>query len=334
MARKVFVTGGNGVNGIWIVRDLLAQGDQVVVYDQRFDDPMLADVKDDVEFIRGDVRDYPALVRALKSSGADSIIHLAVFIGFGQPEPFTMYEVNASSTVNILEAAVACGVDRVVYTSSKAAYGIVPKQHGHPNYLPITEDVIGAPFPADLSTFFSIYGIGKLVGEGMGMNYHHVHGVDFYALRFGTIVAPGKLVRHGPVSIHSTLIENAMLGRATTIKQGREQKDDIMYVKDVAQGVVKALGAEKAESGTYNIGTGVGNSPQDMADAIQRLYPDSVIDIGPGTDYMGMGVDAFCVFNIDKAGEQLGYRPEYDLDATVNDYIAMMEKYGIEPTPT
>ena len=110
-----------------------------------------------------------------------------------------------------------------------------------------------------------------------------------------------------------------MLGRATTIKQGRDQKDDIIYVKDVAQGVVKALCADNAESGTYNIDTGVGNSPQDMADAIQRLHPESVTNIGPGTGYMGMGVDAFCLFNIDKAGEQQGYRPEYDLDATVND---------------
>jgi UDP-glucose 4-epimerase len=334
MSRKVFVTGGNGVNGIWIVRDLLSRGDKVVVFDQRFDDPMLADVKDDVEFIRGDVRDYPALVRALGKSRADSIIHLAVFIGFGDPDLFMQYEVNASSTVNILEAAVARGIDRVVYTSSKGAYGLVPKQYGHPDYLPITEDVVGQPFPADLSTFFSIYGLGKLVGEGMGMNYHHVHGIDFYALRFGTIVAPGKLVRHGPVSIHSTLIENAMLGRTTTIKQGRDQKDDIMYVKDVSQGVIKALHAQGADSGTYNIGTGVGRSPQEMADAIQRRYPDSVIDIGPGTDYMGMGVDAFCVFNIDKARNELGYAPEYDLDATVRDYIAMMDEFGIEPIPS
>lgn len=332
MSRKILVTGANGVNGIWVVRDLLARGDQVVAYDLRFDDPMLADVRDDVEFIHGDVRDYPALVRAIRRTGADSIIHLAVFIGFGAPNPFLQYEVNVGSTVNILEAAVTCGVGRVIYTSSKGAYGLVPKDYGHPVYRPITEDIVGQPFPPEISTFFSIYGVGKLVGEAMGMNYHHIHGLDFYALRFGTIVAPGKLIRHGPVSIHSTLIENAMLGKPTHIKQGREQRDDIMYVRDVSQGIIKALDAKAAPSGTYNIGTGVGNSPQDMADAIRQLYPDSVIEIGPGTDYMGLGVDAFCVFNIDKARSHLGYEPEYDLSAAVRDYVAVMERFGLAPT--
>ncbi|MEC9341288.1 MAG: NAD(P)-dependent oxidoreductase [Pseudomonadota bacterium] len=334
MARKVFVTGGNGVNGVWVVRDLLARGDQVVVYDLRLDDPMLADVRDEVEFVSGDVRDYPALVRAIKGSGADAIIHLAVYIGFGAPNPFMQYEVNAASTVNIIESAVACGVGRVVFTSSKGAYGLVPKAYGHPDYLPITEEVVGQPFPPEISPFFSVYGLGKIVGETMGMNYHQAHGIDFYALRFGTIVAPGKLVRHGPVSIHSTLIENAMLGKPTHIKQGREQKDDIMYVKDVSQGIIKALLADGAPSGTYNIGTGVGHSPQDMADAIQALYPDSVIEIGPGTDYMGLGVDAFCVFDIAKARQHLGYAPEYDLPGTVRDYIDVMEQFGIAPTPS
>lgn len=332
MSRKVLVTGANGVNGIWVVRDLLARGDRVVAYDLRFDDPMLADVRDDVEFIYGDVRDYPALVRALKRTGADSIIHLAVLIGFGAPNPFLQYEVNVASTVNILESAITCGVSRVIFTSSKGAYGLIPKEYGHPLYRPITEDVVGKPFPPEVSAFFSIYGVGKLVGEAMGMNYHHIHGLDFYALRFGTIVAPGKLARHGPVSIHSTLIENAMLGKPTHIKQGREQKDDIMYVRDVSQGIIKALDTKAGPSGTYNIGSGIGNSPQAMADAIQQLYPASVIEIGPGTDYMGLGVDAFCVFNIDKAQKYLGYEPEYDLSAAVRDYVAVMERFGLVPT--
>lgn len=334
MSRTVLVTGANGVNGVWVVRDLLAQGDKVVAFDLRFDDPMLADIREDVEFIRGDVRDYPALVRALKRTGADSIIHLAVFVAFGDPNPFMQYEVNVSSTVNVLEAAVACGVDRVVFTSSKGAYGLVPKEYGHPGYRPITEDVVGGLFPPEVSTFFSIYGIGKIVGEVMGMNYHQIHGLDFYALRFGTIVAPGKLARHGPVSIHSTLIENAMLGRRTYIKQGRDQKDDIMYVKDVSQGIIKALGAKDAPSGTYNIGSGVGNAPQAMADAIQKLYPMSPIEIGPGVDYMGLGVDAFCVFSIEKARQYLGYEPKYDLDAIVRDYVAEMGRFGLVPTPS
>jgi len=332
MSRKVLVTGANGVNGIWVVRDLLARGDRVVAYDLRFDDPMLADVRDDVEFIYGDVRDYPALVRALRKTGADSIIHLAVLIGFGAPNPFLQYEVNVGSTVNILEAAITCGVGRVIYTSSKGAYGLVPKDYGHPLYRPITEDIVGQPFPPGISAFFSIYGVGKLAGEAMGMNYHHIHGLDFYALRFGTIVAPGKLARHGPVSIHSTLIENAMLGKPTHIKQGREQKDDIMYVRDVSQGIIKALDTKAAPSGTYNIGSGIGNTPQDMADAIQQLYPDSLIEIGPGTDYMGLGVDAFCVFNIENARNHLGYEPEYDLSAAVRDYVAVMERFGLAPT--
>ncbi len=177
-----------------------------------------------------------------------------------------------------------------------------------------------------------MYGHAKVAAEGLGFNYRAAFGIDFFALRFATVCAPGKLARHVPIALHSRLIENGMLGLTTSFEQGGDERDDIVYVRDVAQAIGRAVTTPHHGAEIYNAGQGRGFGLQDMAQAIRKKFPGARYDIGPGYDFMKLGYGAYNVLDISKAGKQLGYAPQYDLDSMVVDYVAALERFGITPT--
>ena len=157
------------------------------------------------------------------------------------------------------------------------------------------------------------------------MNYAHSHGVDFIALRFAATYGPGRMARHGALAIRSAIVENAFYGRPTVVKQGGEQQDDFVYTKDVAQGLVKALKADRVTHRVFNIGTGKGSTLSAAAAVIRQAVPGATIDIGPGTDY-GTGSGRYCIFDISRAREELGYEPAFDHEAGILDYLAVLSR--------
>ena len=333
MKSRIFVTGGCGVNGSWVVRDLLTRGFEVTAFDHAADDSLMPDLRGQYEMLVGDIRDGALLSRLVHARKPAAIVHLAALVGYpqGRPDPKLVYDVNLGGTLNVLEAAVVGDVPRVVFTSSKSAYGVVGAPYARPQYDPVPEHHVGTPPPP---SFLSLYGHAKVAGEGLGFNYHAAFGIDFFALRFATICAPGKLARHGPMSIHSRLIENAMLDAPTVIGRGGEERDDIVYVRDVAQSIGRAVVTEQRGAAVYNVGQGRAFSLHDMAQAIRSRYPAARIDIGAGFDFMNVGFCAYNVLDISKAREQLGYVPEFDLPAMVEDYASTLERFGIRPTAT
>lgn len=333
MSVKIFVTGGCGVNGSWVVRDLLARGFEVTAFDHAADDSLMPDLRGQYELLVGDIRDGALLSRLIHARKPAAIVHLAALVGYpqGRPDPKLLFDVNLGGTLNVLEAAVVGDVPRVVFTSSKSAYGVVGAPYARPQYDPVPEDHVGTPPPP---SFLSLYGHAKVAGEGLGFNYHAAFGIDFFALRFATICAPGKLARHGPMSIHSRLIENAILGAPTVISQGGDERDDIVYVRDVAQSIGLAATTARRGAAVYNVGQGRAFSLHDMAAAIRTRYPSAQIDIGAGYDFMRVGFGAYNVLDITKAREHLGYAPQFDLAAMVEDYAKTLERFGIRPTAT
>ena len=330
MSNKAFVTGGCGVNGSWVVRELLERGYEVTAFDQARDVSLMPDLDGQFEFAGGDVRDAALVSRLVHARKPDVIVHLAALVGYpqGRPDPKLVYDVNLGGTLNVLEAAVVNDVPRVVYTSSKSAYGVIAGAHGRPDYQPVPEDYVGLPAPP---SFLSLYGHAKIASEGLGFNYQKAFGIDFFALRFATICAPGKLSRHGPMSIHSRLIENAMLGVATTLDKGGDERDDIVYVRDVAQAIGLATVTPNRGAAVYNVGQGRGFGLRDMAAAIQGRFPAAEIEIGPGYDFMNVGFAAYSVLDISKTRRELGYEPQFDLPAMVADYAQVLARFGIHP---
>lgn len=324
---NILVTGGLGVNGVWVTRQLFEQGHKPVVYENRWDTSLLPDIADKIEIVIGDVLDFATLIRTLKEHKIECITHLAALMpGQAQANPLLGFRVNALGTVNILETARIIGIKRIVYTSSKAVFAPITGEHGHPTYKLIDEDYPKQPLPSIL-----VYGAAKVASELMGLNYAQNYGLEFIALRFSTIYAMGKKVRHGPIAVHSKMIENAMLGKPTKISRGGDQKDDMIYIKDVAHSIILACFAQNLRHNVFNIGTGKACRLEDLANAIKKIYPDAIFDIGPGLDYIGFG-PIYGIFDISRAKEELGYTPQFTLEEGVKDYIETMKYLKISPT--
>ena len=319
---KTLITGGTGVNGAATARLLVSRGERPVLLDNRVDHSLIADIAADVDVVTGDILDGAALEEVVAGHGVTHIVHMAALMpGPAEADPRLAISIGVDGTLNVLEAARACDVRRVVYTSSNAFVGNISGKHGHPDFVPLDESL--PPNPADL------YGVTKVCSETLGNYYRKRYGVEFAALRYPSIYGPGKLARHGVLALYGKIIEDAMAGREVSIPQGGDQRNDAVYVGDVAHSVVLALDAQALTQWTFNIGTGRGVTLKDFADVLKRIFPEAKIDIGPGLDFRDGYKQSYCVFDIGKARDQLGYEPQYFLEEGIEDYIESIRKLDL-----
>ncbi len=319
---KILITGGTGVNGAATARLLVSRGQRPVLLDNRVDMSLIADIAADVDVVTGDILDGAALREVVAAHGITHIVHMAALMpGPAEANPALAIAIGVDGTLNVLEAARAGDIQRVVYTSSNAFIGDVRGKHGHPEFVPLDESL--PPNPADM------YGVTKVCSETLGNYYRKRYGLDFVALRYPSIYGPGKLARHGVLALYGKVIEDAMAGREFSVPRGGDQRNDVVYVGDVAHSIVLALNAEGLTQGTFNIGTGRGVTLKDFAAVLKRHFPDSSLDIGPGLDFREGYKQSYCIFDIGKAREQLGYSPQYDLERGIGDYIESIRKLDL-----
>ncbi len=319
---KTLITGGTGVNGAATARLLVSRGQRPVLLDNRVDMSLIADIVNDVDVVTGDILDGPRLQEVVAAHGISHIVHMAALMpGPAEANPGLAIAIGVDGTLNVLEAARACNIQRVVYTSSNAFIGDVRGKHGHPDFVPLDESL--PPNPADM------YGVTKVCSETLGNYYRKRYDVDFVALRYPSIYGPGKLARHGVLALYGKVIEDAIAGRDFSIPRGGDQRNDVVYVGDVAHSIVLALNAEGLTQGTFNIGTGRGVTLKDFAAVLKRTFPDSRIDIGPGLDFREGYKQSYCIFDTGKAREQLGYEPQYDLERGIEDYVESIRRLDL-----
>jgi UDP-glucose 4-epimerase len=169
-----------------------------------------------------------------------------------------------------------------------------------------------------------MYGLSKLIAEQTAAYYRRRFDQSIVVVRFGTTCGPNKGERHGSSRITSLLVENAAAGKPTRIAQGGDQRDDVIYNRDVAHGLVLACLAPGLRHSTYHLGSGSLISLQDLAAAVRRVVPDAAIEIGPGLDYMQLGIGNYCLMSTSRARRELGFRARYALDDWVADYVDVM----------
>jgi len=166
---KILIIGGAGYIGSHVARELLDRGHRVTVFDN-FSSGLKENIFPEEEVIPGDILDYPALEKAMAGS-FDALVHLAAFKAAGEsmlkPEKYSVN--NIAGTINILNAACAAGIRRLVFSSSAATYG-------EPRYLPIDED-----HPTEPENY---YGFTKLEIERFLAWYDKLKGLRFAALRY------------------------------------------------------------------------------------------------------------------------------------------------------
>ncbi len=316
---KVLITGGMGVMGAETSRKFVKEGHRPVIYARHRDDSLIHDIVDKVDIELGDVTDMPRLLDVIKTHKVTHIVHAAAFVGaVSQGNPALSVQVNVMGTVNVLEAARAFDVKRVVYTSAKGIYGPVLGEYGAPTYKPMPEDMPKNPK--------RIYDSAKLMGEHLCVYYNGNMGVDTVVLRFATTYGPGKTARHGKMGVTSQIVEAPAAGLPFHLAQGGDEQDDFIYNKDSALGIYQATFAESPKSRIYNIGSGVGSTLRDFERILRKHIPNADIKIGPGLNFLGMPYPAHGVYDVTRARDELAFKPEYDLEAGIVDYLAALDR--------
>ena len=155
---KVLITGGMGVIGAETSRKLVKEGHRPVIFARHRDDSLIPDIQDKFDFEQGDVLDMPRILQAIKKHQVTHVIHAAAFVGaVSAGNPALSIQVNVMGLVNVLEAARALSVKRVVFTSAKGVYGPVTGEYGSPTWKPMSEDLPAKPK--------RIYDSAKFMGE-------------------------------------------------------------------------------------------------------------------------------------------------------------------------
>ena len=219
---KVLITGGMGVIGAEASRRFVQEGHRPVIFARHRDEWLIRDILGEVDIELGDVLDMPRLLDVIKRHRITHIVHAAAFVGaVSAANPALSVQVNVMGMVNVLEAARAFDVTRVVYTSAKGVYGPALGEYGAPTYRPVPEDHPKNPK--------RIYDSAKLMAEQVGLYYQANMGMDVVVLRFATTYGPGKTARHGKMGVTSQIVENPANGLPFRLPQGGDEKDDFIY---------------------------------------------------------------------------------------------------------
>src|SRR6202041_3454349 len=266
---KVLITGGAGYIGGTLTRLLLVRGHSVTVYDNLCHSKRLA-VADGAMLVEGELSDRALVERTLAAGRFDGVMHFAALIEAGESmkHPEIYFRNNTAATLTLLEAMLATGHDRLVFSSTAACYG-------EPESTPILEDAKLAPT--------NPYGESKLLVEQMLKWMNLSHGLNYASLRYfnvaGAIEGYGEA--HEPESHLIPLILDVALGRRANIKIfGRDYptKDgtcirDYIHVRDLAGEHLLALGAlsESKSRLIYNIGNGQGFSVVEVIESVRRV---------------------------------------------------------------
>src|SRR6201991_1762505 len=236
---RIFVTGAAGFIGSNLVDHLLANGREVVGWDnystgqRRF----IEAASSRCQLIEGDNLDLSGLTRAM--AGCDTVFHLAANadVRFGLEHPSKDLQQNTIATFNVLEAMRANGIKRMAFSSTGSIYG-------EPEVFPTPED---APFPLQTS----LYGASKLAAEGMIQAYCEGFGFQGYIFRFVSIL--GERYTHGHVfDFYKSLRSNP--GNLRVLGNGRQRKS-YLYVQDCIDAILLATQAAQDKVNIFNLGT-------------------------------------------------------------------------------
>lgn len=259
--KKLVVIGGAGLIGSHTVdRLLLEDVREVVVYDnfvRGSTENLAAALKDPRVRIHeggGDIMHTDILQSALDT--ADGVFHLAALWLLQCHEfPRSAFDVNVRGTFNVMEACVAKGVKRLVYSSSASVYGDAVKE-------PMDED-----HPFNNKNF---YGATKIAGEAMVRAFHHRYGLNFIGLRYMNVYGPRQDYHGAYIAVIMKMLDAIDKGASPTVMGDGSEAFDFVAVEDCGLANVCAMKADTADS-FYNVGTGTRTSLKELAEMLLQL---------------------------------------------------------------
>jgi UDP-glucose 4-epimerase len=299
---NVLVTGGAGYIGSVCVEELLAAGHAVTVFDNLTEGHRAA-VDPRARLVVGDFNDRDVIREAVQAARPEAVVHFAAhaLVGESMTNPSKYFRNNVAGGLNLLDACVAGGVKKFVFSSTCATYG-------PPDRVPMDEGLPQRPI--------NPYGESKLMFEKILAWYRQLHGLDFVAFRyFNAAGASARFGEHHRVETH--LIPNVLqvaLGQKSHCEiYGTDYPTpdgtcirDYIHIVDLAQAHILALAPGK--SGFFNLGNGEGFSVRQVIEVCERVsgrkIPVVEKDRRPGDPPR-------LVAAATKATQELGWRPQY-----------------------
>jgi UDP-glucose 4-epimerase len=305
------VTGGAGYIGAHVVRAFGERDLPTVVVDD-LSSGHRGFVPDDVPFVEGSILDTDLLAETLREHAVVGVVHVAGFkyAGVSVQRPLHTYHQNVTGTLSVLRAMQEAGVDKVVFSSSAAAYGT-------PDVDTVTERTPTSPE--------SPYGESKLVGEWLLQDQATATGLAHTSLRYFNVVGSGteELYDTSPHNLFPLVIEALVEGR-TPVINGDDYPTpdgtcvrDYVHVGDLAVSHVaaaRALAAGTALERVYNLGSGDGLSVRQIMDAMARV---TGIDFEPEVRARRPGDPARIVASGELAARDLDWRMRHTLEEMV-----------------
>jgi UDP-glucose 4-epimerase len=296
---KTLVTGGSGFIGSNLVDALVARGDDVAVIDDLSTgkrENLEQALANGAELIELDVRDAEGVATAVKRLGPEAIFHLAAQIDVRKSvsDPAHDSRVNVEGTINVLNAAHAAGVRRVVNTSTGGAI------YGEGQIIPAPEDHPVAPEAP--------YGLSKFCAENYCALFTRLHGLSTISLRYGNVYGPRQdpLGEAGVIAIFcGKLLEG---GRPQIFGDGKQTRDYV-FVGDVVDANLRA--ADSDATGPFNVGRGVQTSVLDIVEALAAQSANGFeADHAPART----GEVQHIALDASRSKAELGWEAQVDLD--------------------
>jgi UDP-glucose 4-epimerase len=315
------VTGATGFIGPHVVRALLDSGRRVVALDVRGWSPegefVLGEHHGRVRLELGSVADTARMFDVVRENHPNEIVHMGMIIdpGFQARNRSTAIQVNILGTVNVLEAALAFGVDTIVNFSS---IGVLPGVISQP---------IDANHPillAGAGPGTDFYGSSKAASELLCFAYHQALGIDFRTIRPSAVYGLGMTVWVGPIK---AMVEGAVRGEPVHVEFGGKHPRAYTHCQDIAGLVLAMLAAPDDADRIFYGSTGEPlTTTTEVAEIVRDLVPGADVSIGEKLSEAEKPVVALRgQLSIQNAREQLHWEPRY---ANIRDGIAQyVEQY-------
>lgn len=312
--KKVLITGAGGFIGSHLTELLVKEGYNVkafVRYNSKNDWGWLESslVKNDIEVISGDIRDYDSVYNALKN--CDSVFHLAALIGipYSYISPKAYIETNITGTYNILQASRELGLQQVLVTSTSETYGTA-------QYVPIDENhpMIGQ----------SPYSATKIAADQLAISYYRSFNLPVKIVRPFNTYGPRQSARAIIPTIISQLLngnEELKLGNLTPTR-------DLTYVKDTCKGFIKIFKSDKLFGEITNIGMGQEITIFDLVKkissliAIKKNIEEDSLRVRPENSEVER-----LICDNNKLITNTNWKPEYDIEKGIGETIEWLKNH-------
>ena len=317
------ITGGTGLVGAELAHLLVEKGEEVVVFNRTIRHDRIDDIEDKVHAVSGDAGIWSHVVNVIKEYKITDIYHMGSMLSYVSERNHTgSFQSNIIGTYNILEAARLMNVEKVMFTSSIATFGLGSGEK-------VTDETIQRPL--------MMYGVGKLYGEGLGRFYRNRLGLDFRCIRYPDVEGPGVDTPNHWVPY---MIEDAVRGKPHTATIPEDRGIWMISVSDAARAAYEVLQApkENIKMVTYNV-SGPNNTitAKELEASIKKHIPGAVIKYQPPDQPFPAPPGGFRnrIFDDSFARKEWGWKPEHStVDEIVEFFIDAMKarprRYGLE----